>query len=149
MIKKLIDPLLRRPDAIQCAALVYRRGRTGIQILVITSREAKRWIIPKGWPMAGKTLTEAARIEAWEEAGLKNVIGDPIEIGTYRYEKYNSGGVPVPITVFIHAFETDQLEKKFPEKGQRKRKWVSPKRAQKILKNAEISAAIDRLIDRV
>ena len=46
--------------AAQLAALCYRVTRKrGTQILLITSRETGRWVIPKGWPMKGRSDAEA------------------------------------------------------------------------------------------
>ena len=66
----------------QAAALPLRRGR----VCLITSRNGKRWVIPKGWIEPGQTAGETALQEAWEEAGLAGAIeGEPI--GSYLYEK--------------------------------------------------------------
>ena len=148
MIKSILDPILKRPDHIQIAALVYRVTPKGIQILTVTSRGTKRWILPKGWPMEGKTLIQAAQTEAWEEAGLVNVVSPAFELGTFKYMKHLETGLPVPVVAHTFAFETDELAKKFPEKGQRKRKWVDAKRAKKLLKHPEIGTLIDTLLVR-
>ena len=50
----------------QAAALAIRRGR----VCLITSRNGKRWVIPKGWIEPGQTAGETALQEAYEEAGL-------------------------------------------------------------------------------
>ena len=67
--------MFRRPERMQCAALCYRFKKKSLQpeMLVITSRDTGRWIIPKGWPMDGKKSHEVAAREAWEEAGV--VVG--------------------------------------------------------------------------
>lgn len=146
MLKTILDPMLKRPDPMQCGALVYRKSKKGLRILVITSRGTKRWIIPKGWPMDNKTLLEAAQTEAWEEAGVKNILGNPYELGSFRYKKRLDSGLPIPVFTHVFAFETDELAKKFPEKGQRKRKWVTAKRAKIMLKDGELSDLIDELV---
>ncbi|MDB5495247.1 MAG: hypothetical protein JWP86_2584, partial [Phenylobacterium sp.] len=33
----------------QFAALPWRRAETGVEVLLITSKETRRWVIPKGW----------------------------------------------------------------------------------------------------
>lgn len=64
--KKVSQKILR-----QVASLPLRRSEDGkIEVLLVTSRETRRWIIPKGWPMKGKKQHEAAAIEAEEEAGV-------------------------------------------------------------------------------
>jgi 8-oxo-dGTP pyrophosphatase MutT (NUDIX family) len=55
----------------QIAALPFRRTTAGeIEILLITSRETGRFIIPKGWPMKRLSDPDAAAREAYEEAGV-------------------------------------------------------------------------------
>ncbi len=76
----------------QYAALPYR-VRDGLELLLITSRETGRWVIPKGWPMKGKTAHAAAAREALEEAGLKGKIGKQ-SLGDYSYGKRLSNGAP-------------------------------------------------------
>ena len=57
--------------ALQFAALPWRIGKSGTrEILLLTSRETHRWVIPKGWPMKGRKPAEVASQEAYEEAGL-------------------------------------------------------------------------------
>ncbi|MGZ3314689.1 MAG: hypothetical protein ACXU8Q_10990 [Caulobacteraceae bacterium] len=56
-----------RPCAVQYATLPWRRGADGaIKVLLVTSRETRRWVIPKGWPMRTLTPAEAAAREAYE-----------------------------------------------------------------------------------
>ena len=70
---------------IQTGALPWRLApKNGIEVLLVTGRRSGRWSIPKGWPMPGKSLAEAAEQEAFEEAGVKGTI-DPNPIGTFRH----------------------------------------------------------------
>lgn len=118
--------MLRRPEKLQFAALCYRwtEKRKDIEILVITSRDTGRWVIPKGWPMERRTAREVAEREAFEEAG---VIGTATEasIGTYDYLKGLNGGIKVPCKVQVHALEVKKMAKDFKEKGMRRLEWVS------------------------
>jgi hypothetical protein len=68
---ELLSPFLRRPKRLQVAALCYKQANDtdDKEILLVTSRDTGRWIIPKGWPIDGKNASEAALQEAWEEAG--------------------------------------------------------------------------------
>jgi 8-oxo-dGTP pyrophosphatase MutT (NUDIX family) len=112
----------------QYAALCYRLSGKGVHdVLLITSRDTGRWVIPKGWPMKGMTGAEAALLEAFEEAGVKGKLcSDPI--GVYSYDKVLPKGVQ-PCIVTVYPVEVTQLSKDFPEKGQRDRKWFKPKKA--------------------
>jgi hypothetical protein len=72
----------------QFAALPWRLSEGGTrQVMLLTSRETGRWIIPKGWPMKKRTPAEVARQEAYEEAGLIGHIVDKRPVGTFHYEK--------------------------------------------------------------
>ena len=57
--------------SLQFAVLPWRISAHGTrEILLLTSRETHRWVIPKGWPMKGRKPVEVASREAYEEAGL-------------------------------------------------------------------------------
>jgi 8-oxo-dGTP pyrophosphatase MutT (NUDIX family) len=118
--------MLQRPPRQQFAAICHRRKKkTGeIEVLVITSRDTGRWVIPKGWHMAGKPAHAIAEQEAYEEAGIKGkACRDPF--GYYTYLKRLRGGHKVPTRVQVHALEVKSLLKDFPEKGSRRLEWVS------------------------
>nr|WP_052362606.1 NUDIX hydrolase [Falsirhodobacter sp. alg1] len=109
------------------AALCWRKKDGEPQVLLITSRETGRWVLPKGWPMRGLSNTKAAQQEAWEEAG---VTGDPGKtVGYYLYEKIlyrdlkNESTVPCRVEVI--ALKVTGLAKRYPESKQRQRKWFS------------------------
>ncbi len=129
-----LTPAATLVERVQYAALCYRAQRGKLQILMITSRDTGRWIIPKGWPMPGRSPAECAAQEAWEEAGVK---GDttPISQGAYLYNKALGPRMAVPCTVEVYPLRVERLAAQFPEKGQRRRKWFSPEKA--ALKVAE------------
>lgn len=113
----------------QYAALCHRKtakGRT--EVLLITSRDTGRWVIPKGWPMKGKSGAECALREAYEEAGVE---GKPDSrcIGIYAYDKVMKDGTRQPCIVAVYPVSVQRMKDEFPEKGQRVRKWFSPKKA--------------------
>jgi 8-oxo-dGTP pyrophosphatase MutT (NUDIX family) len=100
-----------------------KKKRTAVEILLITSRDTGRWVIPKGWPMDGKTAAAAAAREAWEEAGVKGKVGDE-PIGSYNYLKGLPEGLKVDCRVRVFALAVDDICKNFPEKGERRAEWV-------------------------
>ncbi|MFC6588873.1 NUDIX hydrolase [Sulfitobacter pacificus] len=124
----------------QFAALCYRVRRGKVQILVITSRRSKRWIVPKGWPMEGKTPAAAAAQEAWEEAGVRGQV-DETALGVYTYGKTTVVG-ELPCVVMLYPVLVKSLAKKFPESGQRRRKWVSRKKAAKKVAEEDLARLI-------
>ena len=125
----------------QFAALCYRVKRGKVQILLVTSRGARRWIVPKGWPMEGKTPAESARQEAWEEAG---VVGEPDGtcLGVYSYAKDVGSMDDLPFLAMLYPIAVKSLAKKYPERGERRRCWVSRKRAAKMVSERELARLI-------
>ncbi|KEP69723.1 NUDIX hydrolase [Thioclava dalianensis] len=122
------DLIGSRPASLQVGALCTRRIDGKLQILLITSRDSGRWVVPKGWPMRGRSLAGAARQEAWEEAGVKGRISSE-PVGSFHYEKILDGGLGVPTDVVLYHLKVDHLEKVYPEDHQRKRQWCSPRYA--------------------
>ena len=123
----------------QCGALCWRMHRGRVEVLLITSRDTGRWVIPKGWPMAGLTAAEAARKEAWEEAGAEGRIAhDPI--GLFAYDKQRLPKEPLPCMVSVFPLRVTRLADKFPERGERRRKWFSAAKAAQKVAEAELRA---------
>ena len=131
-----------RPAEMQVAALCLDDA-TG-NVLLITSRGTGRWIVPKGWPMPGRTLAEAAMQEAWEEAGVKGRIVQA-EIGRYHYDKEQERGFAVPIEVRVFPLYVDDLDDRFPERGERKRRWFPPHEAAQLVAEAGLKRILQGL----
>lgn len=112
----------KRPLPLQVAALCIDSG-TG-RVLLITSRGTGRWVIPKGWPMAGRSLPGAAAQEAWEEAGVTGQV-EHKEIGRYSYDKAQDSGFSITVEVAVFALHVEKLLDKFPEDDERERKWFT------------------------
>ena len=89
----------------QVAAIPIRRGGDGTwQVLLVTTRDTGRWVVPKGWPWANRPDHEAAACEAWEEAGIRGEMREQPR-GTFGYEKRRHRNEVVPITVGGHLME--------------------------------------------
>lgn len=128
-------------DNLQFAALPYHVDRKGnVTILLVTSRETARWIIPKGWPMKGKQPHEAAAIEAFEEAG---VVGTPMSrsIGSYEYWK-RLESVSKLCSVDVYPLPVDRLEAKWPEDDQRERQFFAIDVAATLVEEPSLSELI-------
>ena len=122
----------------QVAALPYRTDSLGnLEILLVTSRETGRWVLPKGWPMKGRNLHKAAQIEAFEEAGVVGKTGKRA-LGTYSYDK---DGV-VPCRVSVYPLPVEALEGEWPEKDQRQREWHSPTEASECVDESDLKALL-------
>ncbi len=110
----------------QLAALPWRlTGAGDVEFLMVTSRVSQRWLLPKGWPMAGKTLQQAAAQEAFEEAGVTGKMARQ-PVGRYRYEKLMKDGSVIPCTVICFALKVIRELPDWPEDTQRLRQWFSP-----------------------
>jgi len=123
----------------QFAALCYRVKNDKVQILLVTSRGSGRWIVPKGWPMDGKTPAESAAQEAWEEAGVTGVA-DSRPLGLFSYNKMlDDEDMGLPCVAMVYGIKVKSLARNFPEAGQRTRKWVSRKKAAGMVDEPELS----------
>ena len=122
--------MFRRPKRMQYAALCYRRSKDDgqLEILLLTSRDTGRWVIPKGWPMGSKASYTVAETEALQEAGVKGIVEhDPL--GSFGYGKAMAEGLVLPCEVQVHALEVTGSVKNYKEKGERTLEWVSPQAA--------------------
>ena len=119
-----VQLMFRRPVREQYGALCYRLEKNKAEVLLITSRDTGRWVIPKGWPMDGKSAPAAAAREAWEEAGVKGTIA-PEAIGSYRYWKGLPHGLKIDCRVRVFPLAVDDLCRNFPERDQRRAEWVT------------------------
>ena len=120
----------------QSAVIPYRRTKSGIEILLVTSRGGKRWIIPKGIIDPGTTALESARKEAYGEAGVSGPVGSTA-LGKYQYEKW--GGT---CTVKVFPMEVDSELDTWPEDSTRRRKWMSVKEVKKAIEEPDLNKLI-------
>jgi 8-oxo-dGTP pyrophosphatase MutT (NUDIX family) len=133
---------------VQYAALPYRqKGKSSTEVLLVTSRDTGRWIIPKGWPLKGKPPHKAAAREAREEAGVIGTINRRA-IGSFSYEKRLKSGRVIVCEVKVFGLQVKQHEENWPEKGERKVKWLSRTRAAKTVRDRGLGAIIRALPKR-
>ena len=137
------EPLQRQAYRAQVAALPLRHGEMGAEVLLITSRESKRWIVPKGWPMKGRKDYQAAEIEALEEAGVKGKIRKH-PIGAYIYDKRLADHVE-PCRVMVYLLDVDELVAAWPERDQRLRRWFSVEDAADTIEEPALASMIRKL----
>ncbi len=153
--KPLLKQLAERPEKLfsgafrqQYGALCfrYRKAAAGtegseIEILIVTTRDSGRWIIPKGWPMKKKKPHEAAAIEASEEAGVSGTVSKH-PIGRYTYLKELDDGDVAPCIVDIFQIEVEHAQAQFRETGQRIVDWVSPDEAARRVRELELKSLL-------
>jgi 8-oxo-dGTP pyrophosphatase MutT (NUDIX family) len=114
-------------DSQQYAALPWRQAAS-LEILLITSRETRRWVIPKGWPIPAHSAAESAAQEAYEEAGIRGQMAAQA-IGHYGYRKRQRGGAKKRFRVEVFAMEVTEVLDLWPEAHERTRQWLSPAEA--------------------
>lgn len=147
---KKSDPTISAGDAVstQYAALCYRwlRGKE-IEVLLITSRDTGRWVIPKGWPVEGKDGAGSATVEAFEEAGVEGEItGDCI--GLFSYDKTLGPKQEIPVVVAVYPLEVRKMLTDFPERKERELRWFAPKKAAQKVDEPELAALIRDFVPR-
>lgn len=113
----------------QYGVLAYDMADDGEpRFLLITSRNTRRWIIPRGNPIPGLSPAQSAAQEAYEEAGLTGLVSAD-EIGTYRYQKVRRGGSSVTANVHVFPLRTTIQSDKWPEQEQRQWRWFTREEA--------------------
>jgi 8-oxo-dGTP pyrophosphatase MutT (NUDIX family) len=128
----------------QVAALPYRltdAPEPTVEILLITSRETRRWVIPKGWPMKNRTPAQAAAQEAREEAGATGEIADD-PIGAYRYQKVLRHGGSILCEVAVFPLRVEASLEHWDEKHQRELRWFAAEEAAELVAEPDLAALI-------
>jgi 8-oxo-dGTP pyrophosphatase MutT (NUDIX family) len=95
-----------------------------MRVMLVTSRETGRWVLPKGWPKKHLSAPETAALEAFEEAGLVGEIA-PDSLGVYRYSKRMPNGATVECAVDVFRLRVAGLLDDWPERAQRRREWFT------------------------
>jgi len=118
-------------EPLQVAALPYRSHARGRDILLVTSRRSGRWILPKGWPHHGASLSQSAAREAYEEAGICGTIWQH-EIGRFTTTKVTlDGAADFPVAVYPLKVEVELAD--WPEHEERQRQWFALADASEII----------------
>jgi phosphohistidine phosphatase len=100
----------------QSAVIPFRHRHGQLEVLLITSSNSKRWVIPKGDKEVTLSPRESAAREALEEAGIEGSVSGK-SMGTYTYQK---GGCVCRVQVFTMAVKV--IHKRWLE-SHRQRRW--------------------------
>ncbi len=111
-------------ENVQYAALPWRVVDGALEVLLITTRNTRRWIVPKGWPIAEYTPEACAAYEAMEEAGVSGVV-DPRALGTFHYDKLRKSGEVLACKVYVFPMKVTRRRRKWAEKSVRNCEWCS------------------------
>ena len=112
---------------LQAGALPWRhrlgkKNGKKTEVLLITGRRSGRWMIPKGWRMAGKSIADSAAQEAFEEAGIEGVV-DTRPLGRFRHVKQHMLFGRIEVDIQVHPLSVERELDDWPERGERLRKW--------------------------
>jgi 8-oxo-dGTP pyrophosphatase MutT (NUDIX family) len=150
---RVAKPNMPKPRASirrQYGAIPYTiDGSDRVRVALLTSRETQRWVIPKGWPMAKRSATAAARREVLEEGGLVGTIIHMKPIGHYRYSKRFPVGKVVTCRVAVFLLRVRRVLDVWPEQNQRLRAWFSPEIAAELVSEKGLSAILLKLTPTV
>ncbi|GLK77887.1 hypothetical protein GCM10008171_31410 [Methylopila jiangsuensis] len=134
------------PD--QYGVLPFRVSDDGLQVLMVTSRRSKRWIIPKGWPMKGRTALGAAVREGFEEAGIYGQGLKP-SLGVFRYAKRMNFGRSTSLRIEVFPMAVTELLENWPERDERERRWMTVDEAAEAVPEPDLKAIILALPERL
>lgn len=131
--------MARIEETDQIAALPFHWDSNGkLRVLMVTSRDTGRWVMPKGWLMDGKKPWQAAKIEALEEAGATGFISNK-SIGQYTYVKRLTEKKSLPCCVTVYPMIVTKLKRDWKEREERTRHWFSLKKAAKLVDEDDLS----------
>ena len=129
----------------QIAALPYRTDGPAVdapvRVLLITSRENKRWVIPKGNPTPGLAVHAAAALEADEEAGVRGLVC-PTPLGSYRYRKRQRNGASLMVDVDVFPLAVNRELDHWKEQAERERRWVPLHDAAEMVEEPDLADLI-------
>ena len=134
---------------VQSGALPWRlKSRKKAEVLLVTGRRSGRWMIPKGWPMPGKSLAFSAAREAFEEAGIEGKV-ESQPIGTFRHVKQHILFGELEVDILVHPLAVRRELADWPEKGERNRKWFALDEAATRVDSDQLRTLIVQLGERL
>ncbi len=128
----------------QAGAIPFRYDNNDLRVLLITSRDTGRWVIPKGGVEKGFTAAQAAAQEAYEEAGIRGVLS-ALPLGIYTYGKRLRSGIAKPATVEVYALRVEKLLKHWPERAERRLEWMTVAKAAELVEEPGMALLLLRL----
>jgi 8-oxo-dGTP pyrophosphatase MutT (NUDIX family) len=124
---------------VQAAALPWRRDPEGaVEVLLVTSRETRRWVLPKGWPIKGLRSAKTAEREAFEEAGVKGRVGRR-KVGVFHYDKRLAAGLVQRVQVGVYPLKVEAEHSNWPEMREREKLWTSPAAAADLVQEPDLA----------
>jgi uncharacterized protein len=109
--------------------------------MLVTSRETRRWVIPKGNRASGTSPHAAAAVEAEEEAGVRGSVC-PTPLGSFRYRKTRKTGASLMFDVDVYPLAVTQELDSWKEASQRERRWFSLSDAADAVEEPDLATLI-------
>lgn len=131
----------------QAGVIPYSVVNGIVRVLLVTSRDTGRWLIPKGFVDDGYSPMDAAVREAFEEAGVEGVMHTDTPLGFFTYFKRLKTGENRPASVIVYLLRVEKQCKKWPEKKQRQCAWFTPEEASKLVREPGLAELLLRLED--
>lgn len=143
--KKAVRKAKKGESIRQVAAIPFRLNARGdVEVMLVTSRTTRRFIVPKGWPMKGKSGRKAATIEAREEAGvLGKTLKEPA--GSYSYWKRLANRF-VRVDVIVYLLEVTEELADWQEAKRRQRAWLPAADAATLIDEPDLSTLVANLM---
>ena len=135
---------------LQYGALPYRFRTNGtVELLLVTTRRTRRWIVPKGWKIKGKKPCKSAAQEAFEEAGVRGAVsGKPI--GSFVYDKWlDDDSVTTPCEVRIFPMLVKRQEDTWRECEEREARWVDLDTALQMIEELGLRTLVEAFVVRI
>lgn len=128
----------------QSSVIPYRITDHKLEIMLISSRSHKHWIVPKGIIEPGLSSLRSAEKEALEEAGIKGITQDAL-LGQYHYKKW---GAQCSVDVFAMEVTREIPESHWSE-SHRKRQWLSIDEAKRRISQVALHPLIEKLKQQI
>jgi len=138
---QLFTPRAQAEARRQSAALPVLGSGAALRVVLITSRETKRWVVPKGWIEPREPPHESAAREAFEEAGLRGEA-EPDPLGLYAYPKRLASGAVLSTEVLVFRLRVSRLLHDWPERRERERRLFTPQAAAALVAEPGLAALL-------
>jgi len=140
----------KKAPRLQYGALPYRfRADGSVEILLVTTRRTRRWIIPKGWKIRGKKPAKSAAQEALEEAGVRGTVSQK-PIGSFVYDKWlDDDSIAAPCEVQVFALLVKRQAETWRECQEREARWVGPDSVLQLVEDQGLKDIIEAFLDRL
>jgi len=122
----------------QSGVVPYRVRKGELEVLLVTARGKRNWIIPKGIIEPDFSARNSAAKEALEEAGVTGPVGSH-PLGVYQQNKWGRA-----CYIKVYPMQVTRIYKVWKE-DDRKRQWLPLKKALKLVGNDGLKRLLKQL----